>query len=89
MLKVDVLQAFVKLIFLKSVASTLDILPGVFVHEELMTYTNRSTLHPKYLRQAVLEVINNIPIGAILIYSNVSKVKFGHTSNGVYVRYGG
>ncbi|GBM60581.1 hypothetical protein AVEN_131586-1 [Araneus ventricosus] len=58
---------------LKPIASPLDSSPGVFFHTELLTHINKSSQHPKYLRQAALEVINNIPIEATLIYTDGSK----------------
>ncbi|GBM53435.1 hypothetical protein AVEN_254449-1 [Araneus ventricosus] len=64
---------------LKPIASPLDSLPSVFFHTELLTHTNKSSQDPEYLRQAALEVINNIPIEATLIYTDGSKNEIGHT----------
>ncbi|GBN79248.1 hypothetical protein AVEN_102074-1 [Araneus ventricosus] len=66
---------------LKPTSSPLDSLPGVFYHTELLTHTNKSFRHPEYLRQAALEVINNIPIEATLIYTDGSKNEIGHTGD--------
>ncbi|GBM71657.1 hypothetical protein AVEN_268963-1 [Araneus ventricosus] len=68
---------------LKPIASPLDSLPGVFFHAELLTHTNKASQHPEYLRQAVLEVINNIPIEATLIYTGGSRNEIGHTAVGI------
>ncbi|GBN26775.1 hypothetical protein AVEN_171928-1, partial [Araneus ventricosus] len=65
-----------------------DSLPGIFFHTELLTHTNKSSQHPEYLRQAALEVINNIPIEGILIYPDGSKNKIGHTGSEVFVKHG-
>ncbi|GFT67522.1 uncharacterized protein TNCV_2361231 [Trichonephila clavipes] len=55
---------------LKPIASPLDFLPKVHFRTELFAYTNKSTQHPEYLRQAALELIDSIPEGAILIYAD-------------------
>ncbi|GBL91592.1 hypothetical protein AVEN_23648-1 [Araneus ventricosus] len=47
-----------------------DSLPSVFFRTELLIHTNKSSQHPEYLRRAALEVINNIPIEATLIYTD-------------------
>ncbi|GBO07681.1 hypothetical protein AVEN_123545-1 [Araneus ventricosus] len=60
----------------------------VFFHTELWTHTNKSSQHPEYLRQAALEVTNNIPIEANLIYTDGSKNEIGHTGSGVFVKHG-
>ncbi|GBN07572.1 hypothetical protein AVEN_6546-1 [Araneus ventricosus] len=66
----DTLHSLVESNSLKPIASPLDSLPGVFLYTELLTHTNKSSQHPEYLRQAALEVINNIPIEATLIYTD-------------------
>ncbi|GBM07670.1 hypothetical protein AVEN_228169-1 [Araneus ventricosus] len=75
----DALHSLVEFNSLKPIASPLDSLPGVFFHTELLIYTNKSSQHPEYLRQAALEVINNIPIEATLIYTDGRKNEIGHT----------
>ncbi|GBO39008.1 hypothetical protein AVEN_249456-1 [Araneus ventricosus] len=84
----DALHSLVEFNSLKPIASPLDSLPSVFFHTELLTHTNKSSQHPEYLRQAALEVINNIPIEATLIYTDGSKNEIGHTGNGVFVKHG-
>ncbi|GBN84885.1 hypothetical protein AVEN_71703-1 [Araneus ventricosus] len=54
----------------------------------MLTHTNKSSQNPEYLRQAALEVINNIPIEANLIYTNGSKNEIGHAGSGVFVKHG-
>ncbi|GBO04138.1 hypothetical protein AVEN_72619-1 [Araneus ventricosus] len=87
-LKMDALHSLVEFNSLKPVASPLDSLPGVFFHTESSTHTNKSSQHPEYLRQVVLEVINNIPIEATLIFTDGSKNEIGHTGSGVFVKHG-
>ncbi|GBM52212.1 hypothetical protein AVEN_170995-1 [Araneus ventricosus] len=84
----DALHSLVELNSLKPMASPLDSLPSVFFHTELLTHTNESSQHPEYLRQAALEVINNIPIEATLIYTEGSKNEIGHTGSGVFLKHG-
>ncbi|GBO11985.1 hypothetical protein AVEN_84388-1 [Araneus ventricosus] len=71
----DALHSLVEFNSLKPIASLLDSLPGVFFHTELLNHTNKSSQHPEYLRQATLEVINNIPIEATLIYTMAARMK--------------
>ncbi|GBL73787.1 hypothetical protein AVEN_268828-1 [Araneus ventricosus] len=75
----DALHSLVESNSLKPIASPLDSLPGVFLYTELLTHTNKSSQHPEYLRHAALEVINNIPVEATLIYTDGSKNEIGHT----------
>ncbi|GBM85146.1 hypothetical protein AVEN_183187-1 [Araneus ventricosus] len=84
----DALHSLVEFNPLKLIASPIDSLPGVFCHTESLTHTNKSSQHPEYLRQAALEVINNIPIEATLIYADGSKNEIGHTGSGVFVKHG-
>ncbi|GBM65577.1 hypothetical protein AVEN_169857-1 [Araneus ventricosus] len=84
----DALHSLVEFNSLKPIAFLLDSLPGVFFHTELLTHSNKSSQHPEYLRQAALEVINNIPIEATLIYTDGSKNEIGHTGSGVFVKHG-
>ncbi|XP_055932819.1 uncharacterized protein LOC129962845 [Argiope bruennichi] len=86
--KLDVLQPIVSSNSLKPIASPLDKLSGVYFHTELLTYTNKSSQHPEFLRQAALEVINNIPSEAVLIYTDGSKDENGHTGSGVVIKSG-
>ncbi|GBN29189.1 hypothetical protein AVEN_113968-1 [Araneus ventricosus] len=81
-LKMDALHSLVEFNSLKPIASPLDSLPGVFFHTELLTHTNKSSQDPEYLRQAALEVVNNIPIEATLIYTDGSKNEIGRTGSG-------
>ncbi|GBM68982.1 hypothetical protein AVEN_158806-1 [Araneus ventricosus] len=69
----DALNSLVEFNSLKPIASPLDSLPSAFFRTELLTHTNKSSQHPEYLRQAALEVINNIPIEVTLIYTDDSK----------------
>ncbi|GBO03633.1 hypothetical protein AVEN_263582-1 [Araneus ventricosus] len=89
----DALQSIVEFNSLKPIASPLDSLPRVFFYTSssifpLLTHTNKSSQHPEYLRQAALEVINNIPIEATLIYTDGTKNEIGHTGSGVFVKRG-
>ena len=86
--KLDVLKPSVTSNSLKPIASPLDSLTGVYFHTELLTYTNKSSQHPDFLRQAALEVINNIPSGAVQIYTDGSKDENGHTGSGVLIKSG-
>ncbi|GBN13764.1 hypothetical protein AVEN_163300-1 [Araneus ventricosus] len=87
-LKIDALHSLVEFNSLKAIASPLDSLPNVFFHTDLLTHTNKSTRHPEYLRQAALEMINNITIEATPIYTDGSKNEIGHTGSGGFVNHG-
>ncbi|GBM13469.1 hypothetical protein AVEN_40409-1 [Araneus ventricosus] len=80
----DELHSLAEFNSLKPIASPLDSLPGVFFHTELLTHTNKSSQHSEYLRQAALEVINNIPIEATLFYTDGSKNEIGYTAHSWY-----
>ncbi|GBL93938.1 hypothetical protein AVEN_76672-1 [Araneus ventricosus] len=82
-LKIDALHSLVEFNSLIPIVSQLDSLLNVFFHTELLTHTNKSSQHSEYLRQAALEVINNIPIEATLIYTDGSKNEIRHTDSGV------
>ncbi|GBN45081.1 hypothetical protein AVEN_15078-1 [Araneus ventricosus] len=86
-LKMDVLHSLVEFNSLKPIVSPLDSLSSVFFHTELLTHTNKSAQQPEYLRQAALEVINNIPIGATLIFTDGSKNEIEHTGSGGFVKH--
>ncbi|GBM69750.1 hypothetical protein AVEN_140121-1 [Araneus ventricosus] len=83
----DALHSLVEFNSLKPIASPLDSFPSVFSHTELFTHTNKSFQHPEYLKQAALEVVNNIPIEATLIYTDGSKNEIGHTGSGSFVKH--
>ncbi|GFU47896.1 hypothetical protein TNCV_4967091 [Trichonephila clavipes] len=59
--------------YFKAIESPLDSLPKVHFHTEIFAYTNKSTQHPEYFRQAILEVIDSIPKRAILIHTDGCK----------------
>ncbi|GFR33271.1 hypothetical protein TNCT_564331 [Trichonephila clavata] len=63
--------------------------PGSFDHDhtELFAYTNKSTQHPKYLRQAALEVIDSIHEGTILIYTDSIKNQ-EYIGSGAFIKFG-
>ncbi|GBL89403.1 hypothetical protein AVEN_225914-1 [Araneus ventricosus] len=84
----DALHSRVEFDSLKPIVFPLDYFPSVFFHTELLTLTNKSSQHPEYLRQAALELINNIPIEATLIYTDGSKNEIGHRGSGVFVKHG-
>ncbi|GBM80261.1 hypothetical protein AVEN_210059-1 [Araneus ventricosus] len=83
----DALQSLVDFNSLKPIASPLDSLPSVFSHTKLLTHANKSFQHPENLIQAALEVMNNIPIEATLIYTDGSKNEIGHTGSGIFVKH--
>lgn len=61
-------------------------LPGVHFHTELLSHTNKDSDVSEYLRQLALEVINNIPSDAILIYTDGSKDELNHTGSGAFIQ---
>ncbi|GFY39665.1 hypothetical protein TNIN_385581 [Trichonephila inaurata madagascariensis] len=58
---------------LRPCVNPLEALPGVHLHTELLSHTNKNSDVPEYLGQLALEVINGIPSDVILIYTDVSK----------------
>ncbi|GFX83689.1 RNase H domain-containing protein [Trichonephila clavipes] len=52
--------------------------------EELLTSTPYHSSHPKLLRQLALEVINNIPDQALIIYTDGSRSDTGRTGSGIF-----
>ncbi|GFY26276.1 RNase H domain-containing protein [Trichonephila clavipes] len=60
-------------------------LPVVYFHNELLSHTNKNSDVPEYLRQLALEIINDIPSDAILIYTDGSKDESNRTGSGAFI----
>lgn len=54
---------------------TFEGLPGVHFQSELENHTNKNNDLTDYLRKLAPEIINQIPVTAIQIYTDDSKVK--------------
>ncbi|GFV97254.1 RNase H domain-containing protein [Trichonephila clavipes] len=52
--------------------------------EELLTSTPKHSSHPKLLRQLTLEVINDIPDQALIIYTDGSRSDTGRAGSGIF-----
>ncbi|GFV70420.1 RNase H domain-containing protein [Trichonephila clavipes] len=52
--------------------------------EELLTSTPKHSSHPELLRQLALEVINDTPLQALLIYTNGSRSDTGRAGSGIF-----
>ncbi|GBM99919.1 hypothetical protein AVEN_248276-1 [Araneus ventricosus] len=60
-------------------------LPGVFFHTNLPVQVNKQKDHPTYLRQLALEIINNIPVDAVKVYTDGNRNDSDCTCSGIYI----
>ncbi|GBO19426.1 hypothetical protein AVEN_148983-1 [Araneus ventricosus] len=61
-------------------------LPGVFFHTNLPVHVNKQKDHLTYLRQLALEIINDIPVDAVKVYTDGSKNDGDCTGSGIYIK---
>ncbi|GBN21683.1 hypothetical protein AVEN_11166-1 [Araneus ventricosus] len=54
--------------------------------DQLLTRAPKHTQHPEMMRQLSLELINNIPSRALVLYTDGSKSDSGRTGSGVYAK---
>ncbi|GFX31374.1 RNase H domain-containing protein [Trichonephila clavipes] len=52
--------------------------------EELLTSTPKHSIHPELLRQLALEVINDIPDQALIVYTDGSRSDTGRAGSGIF-----
>ncbi|GFV13984.1 RNase H domain-containing protein [Trichonephila clavipes] len=52
--------------------------------EELLTSTPKHSSHPELLRQLALEVINDIPDQALIVYTDGSHLDTGRAESGIF-----
>ncbi|GBM22231.1 hypothetical protein AVEN_273420-1 [Araneus ventricosus] len=53
---------------------------------EASTYVNKQKDHPTYLRQLALEIINDIPVDAVKVYTNGSRNDRDCTGGEIYIK---
>ncbi|GBM34989.1 hypothetical protein AVEN_240354-1 [Araneus ventricosus] len=61
-------------------------LDRVGFNDQLLTRAPKHTQHPEMMRQLSLELINNIPSQALVLYTDGSKSDSGRTGSGVYAK---
>ncbi|GBO08682.1 RNA-directed DNA polymerase from mobile element jockey, partial [Araneus ventricosus] len=61
-------------------------LDRVSVNDQLLSSAPKHTQHPEMMRQLSLELINNIPSQALVLYTDGSKSDSGRTGSGVYAK---
>ncbi|GBM24118.1 hypothetical protein AVEN_50236-1 [Araneus ventricosus] len=61
-------------------------LDRVSFNDQLLSSAPKHTQHPEMMRQLSLELINNIPSQALVLYTDGSKSDSGRTGNGVYAK---
>ncbi|GBN81868.1 hypothetical protein AVEN_231476-1 [Araneus ventricosus] len=61
-------------------------LDRVSFSDQLLTSAPKHTQHPEMMRQLSLELINNIPSQALVLYTDGSKSDSGRTGSGVYAK---
>ncbi|XP_055932087.1 uncharacterized protein LOC129962366 [Argiope bruennichi] len=72
-------------------SNTLNCLPptvplrGISFNDELRSPVNKQVDHPDLLKQLDLEVVNSIPSGALVIYTDGSKMEDDRTGSGVFI----
>ncbi|GFS87683.1 RNase H domain-containing protein [Trichonephila clavipes] len=64
--------------------SPIDSFNHVEFREELLTSTPKHSSHPELLRQLALEVINNIPGQALIVYTDGSCSDTGRAGSGIF-----
>ncbi|GBM44185.1 hypothetical protein AVEN_257124-1 [Araneus ventricosus] len=60
-------------------------LPGVCFHANLPVEVNKQKDHPTYLRQLALEIVNDIPVDAVKVYTDGSRNDSVCTGSGIYI----
>ncbi|GFV19745.1 RNase H domain-containing protein [Trichonephila clavipes] len=65
--------------------SPIDSLNHVEFREELLTSTPKHSSHPELLRQLALEVINDIPDQALIVYTDGSRSDTGRAGIGILI----
>ncbi|GBL93784.1 hypothetical protein AVEN_166814-1 [Araneus ventricosus] len=56
-----------------------------FFHTNLPVQVNKQKDHPTYLRQLALEIINDIPVDAVKVYTDGSRNDSDCTGSGIYI----
>ncbi|GFV82212.1 RNase H domain-containing protein [Trichonephila clavipes] len=67
-----------------SYISPIDSFNHVEFREELLTSTPKHSSHPEVLRQVALEVINDIPNQALIVYTDGSRSDTGRAGSGIF-----
>ncbi|GFV85326.1 RNase H domain-containing protein [Trichonephila clavipes] len=67
-----------------SCITPIDSFNHVEFREELLTSTPKHSSHPELLRQLALEVINDIPDQALIIYTDGSHSDTGRTGSSIF-----
>ncbi|GFV86454.1 RNase H domain-containing protein [Trichonephila clavipes] len=62
----------------------IDFFNPVEFREELLTSTPKHSSHPELLRQLALEVINDVPDQALIIYTDGSRSNTGRAGSGIF-----
>ncbi|KAF8791591.1 RNA-directed DNA polymerase mobile like protein [Argiope bruennichi] len=58
---------------------------GISFNDELRSPANKQVDQPDLLKQLALKVVNSTPSGALVIYTDGSKMEDGRTGNGVFI----
>ncbi|GBM74337.1 hypothetical protein AVEN_122149-1 [Araneus ventricosus] len=61
-------------------------LDRVSFNDQLLSSAPKHTQHPEMMRQLSLELINNIPSQALVLYTDGSKSDSGRTGSGIYAK---
>ncbi|GFU72982.1 RNase H domain-containing protein [Trichonephila clavipes] len=67
-----------------SCITPIDSFNHVEFREELLTSTPKHSSHPELLRQLALEVINDVPDQALIIYTDGSRSDTGRAGSGIF-----
>ncbi|GFY12661.1 RNase H domain-containing protein [Trichonephila clavipes] len=67
-----------------SCITPIDSFNHVEFREDLLTSTPKHSSYPELLRQMILEVINDIPDQALIIYTDGSRSDTGRTGSGIF-----
>ncbi|GFV33886.1 uncharacterized protein TNCV_4754971 [Trichonephila clavipes] len=61
-------------------------LPRVFLHPNLSAHVNKTSDPPDSFKQLALEVINNIPDDALLMYTDGSRNEHSRSGSAIYIK---
>ncbi|GFX14582.1 RNase H domain-containing protein [Trichonephila clavipes] len=67
-----------------SCITPIDSFNHVEFRKELLTSTPKNSSHPELLRQLALEVINDIPDQALIVYTDASRSDTGRAGGGIF-----
>ncbi|GFX62568.1 uncharacterized protein TNCV_4867311 [Trichonephila clavipes] len=72
--------------YLSQCLDPMDDLDRVFFHPELPVHVNKQADLPAYLKQLALEIIGDIPIDVVQVYTDGSRDDYYSSGSGIYIK---